>query len=74
LAVGLDSDESVTKRAVAPLGLSYTLLIDEMGQAVKDYKITSIPLNVIVDKKGVIRYRKSGYDPEGMKKVIEELL
>ena len=74
MAVGLDPDEIKLKRTAAPMGLSYTLLIDGMGQAVKDYKIRSIPLNIVVDKKGIIRYRKSGYDPEGMRSVIEELL
>lgn len=74
LAVCLDVDESRVKGTVAPFSLSYPILVDQGAMIARSYKVTGIPLNIIVDKKGVIQYRKAGYDPEGMRSVIEKLL
>ena len=74
LAICLSDNEDAIKSTIAPYNLTYRVLADRGGVTARAYKVTSIPMNLIVDKKGVIRYRNVGYDPSAMKSVIEKLL
>jgi hypothetical protein len=74
LAICLDNNEDAIKSTIAPFDLTYRILYDRGGMTVRAYKVTGIPLNLIVDKKGVIQYREIGYDPAAMRNVIEKLL
>lgn len=74
LAVCLDKNEEKIISSILPFNLSYRILIDEGRTAAKDYKVRGIPLNLIIDKEGVIRYRQPGYNPDAMREVVEQLL
>lgn len=74
LAICLNDNEDAIKSTITPLNLTYRVLTDRGGMTARAYKVTSIPMNLIVDKKGVIRYRNVGYDPSAMKSIIEKLL
>ncbi len=74
LAICLDDNEDAIKSTVASFNLTYRILYDKGGTTAKAYKVTSIPLNLIVDKKGVIQYRNTGYDSATMRSVIEKIL
>lgn len=74
LSVCLSADESRIKSAISPFSLSFPILVDQSGETVGSYKVASIPLNLVVDKKGVIQYRKAGYDPNGIRSIVEKLL
>ena len=74
LAVCLDENEEKIISAILPFNLSYRILIDKGRTAAKDYKVRGIPLNLIIDKKGIIRYRQAGYNPGAMREVVEQFL
>jgi len=74
LAVCLDKNEEKIISAILPFNLSYRILIDKVRTAAKDYKVRGIPLNLIIDKEGIIRYRQTGYNPGAMREVVEQLL
>lgn len=56
--------------------LTYTVLVDESekGEVAQLYGVEGVPTNVVIDKGGKIRYMQAGFDPEGMKRAIEEAL
>ena len=70
----MSDNEDAIKSTIAPLNLTYRVLADRGGVTARVYKVTSIPMNLIVDKKGIIRYRNVGYDPSAMRSVIDKLL
>ena len=74
LAICLNDNEDAIKSAIAPFNLTYRVLTDRGGMTARAYKVTSIPMNLIIDKKGIIRYRNVGYDPSAMRSVIDKLL
>ena len=56
--------------------LTYIVLVDESedGKVAQLYRVEGVPTNVVIDKAGKIRYLQAGFDPEGLKKAIEEAL
>jgi len=74
LAVCLDDNEEKIMSAIIPFNLSYRVLIDKGRTVAKSYKVRGIPLNLIIDKEGIIRYRQLGYNPNAMREMIEQLL
>jgi peroxiredoxin len=46
----------------------------EDGKVAQLYGVEGVPTNVVIDKTGKIRYLQAGFDPEGLKKAIEEAL
>lgn len=74
LAICLDDNEDAIKSTIAPLNLTYRILYDRGRMTARAYKVTGIPLSLIIDKKGIIRYRNIGYDPTAMRDAIDKLL
>lgn len=66
----------VTKEFVKEHGITYPVLVDPQKESlVADaYKVTGVPTNVVIDRDGKIRYMQLGFDPEGIKRAIEEAL
>lgn len=62
------------RNMVERFGLSYLIGIDEEGDIGALYRAMSIPMLVVVDAEGVVRYQKVGFDPDGMKQVEAELI
>ena len=73
-SICLDVDEERIISTIMPLNLSYRVLVDKEGAANKAYRVTGIPLNLIIDKSGIIRYLQVGYNPSVMQEIVEQLL
>ena len=78
--IGISVDEASAKKevdsTVAALGMTYPVVMqDDIPDVRNKYQFASIPLMLIIDKKGIIRYRVNGYDP-GMKtdQLVSDLL
>jgi len=56
--------------------LTYIVLVDESedGKVAQLYGVEGVPTNVVIDREGKIRYLQAGFDPEGLKRAIEEAL
>jgi len=74
VAVCLDDDKGRIISTISQFNLSYHVLVDNGMAAAKAYKANAIPLNLIIDRKGVIQYREVGYNPDAMKEIIEKSL
>jgi len=74
LSISIDDNEEIIKSIVASNNLTYPMLVDKDRTVARSYKVTGIPLNIIVDKKGIIQYRQTGYDPGVITAIIEKSL
>ncbi len=66
--VGVSVDDPTSRRevdsTVKSLGMTYPIaMIDEIPDAKTKYPFASIPLLLVIDKKGIVRARVSGFDP-----------
>jgi peroxiredoxin len=55
-------------------GLTFPVLNDNDESIWKEYGEGSVPLNVIMDRDGIIRYKRAGYYEAQIKNKIEEYL
>jgi peroxiredoxin len=74
ISVSLDDNEEIIKSLVASNNLTYPVLIDKDRKIGGSYKVTGIPLNIIVDRKGIIQYRQTGYDADVITAIIDKSL
>jgi thiol-disulfide isomerase/thioredoxin len=75
LGMNTDTDPADAKFVVQELGLNYPVLRAPAEPA--DYHVRVFPTLIIVDRHGVIRERKVGYDPklhDDVSAIIERLL
>jgi len=71
LAIDIKESEKKVKSFVEKQQINYPVALDSSAKAAMLYKVVGIPLNVILDKNGVIRY-KENRPPD--KEVLEKLL
>ncbi len=64
----------VAKEFVQKHNLTYLVLVDAEDKTPDLYGVEGVPTNVVIDKEGKIRYLKAGFDPNGIKRAIEEAL
>lgn len=64
----------VAEEFVKKHNLTYIVLVDAEDKTPDLYGVEGVPTNLVIDKEGKIRYLQAGFDPEGIKKAIEEAL
>ncbi len=64
----------VAKGFVQKHKLTYLVLVDAEDKTPDLYGVEGVPTNVVIDKEGKIRYLQAGFDPDGIKRAIEEAL
>lgn len=77
LGVSLDEDDAAIRSAVQDLGVTYPVGRPTSSGVVEAYGAASIPRMVLVDRKGIIRWRQTGYgmgSEAALKKQVEALL
>jgi len=73
LGVSLDVNKRVVERFLQAVKCDFLILMDPQGRQTGSlYRIRFIPTTLIVDKKGIIRFR--GYPSQLSEKVIEKYL
>lgn len=63
LGVNIDDDSRRAMQMVEDLGVSFPVLFDESKQVSKLYQVEAMPVTVIVDREGTVRYVHHGYKP-----------
>jgi cytochrome c biogenesis protein CcmG/thiol:disulfide interchange protein DsbE len=60
--VGANMEESRTQVLpfVEKIGISYPILLDPQGEAVRLYKVIALPNTFFIDAQGVVQYRHIG--------------
>lgn len=67
------ADRAELKKA----GITFPLVTDPEFKVIDDYEMLGAPLNVMIDKRGIIRFRHEGYeagDEVNYAKIVEKLL
>ncbi|HLW63809.1 MAG TPA: TlpA disulfide reductase family protein [Gemmataceae bacterium] len=78
LGVSADNEQADLKSYMSKVGIPWTNIYDGPGGPLaRSWRIDGLPTIVVVDAKGVIRYKQRGYDAESMSKIdnaIDKLL
>jgi peroxiredoxin len=61
LGVSVDDDLRRSKEFAATMGVSYPILFDTGSQIGKDYFLQKMPMTILVDRAGVVRYSAVGF-------------
>ena len=54
--------------------LTFPVVVDADGQAVKRYAIEGVPTNLVIGKNGAIRYLRTDFHEEDLRQAIEVAL
>ncbi|MDH3620347.1 MAG: TlpA family protein disulfide reductase [Gammaproteobacteria bacterium] len=63
LGVNIDDDSSRAMDMIEELGVNFPVLFDARKEVSKLYDVEAMPVTVIVDRKGTVRYIHHGYKP-----------
>lgn len=63
LAVNIDDDSSRAMNMIEELGVNFPVLFDARKQVSELYEVEAMPVTVIVDREGTVRYVHHGYKP-----------
>jgi thiol-disulfide isomerase/thioredoxin len=78
--IGISVDDPSARKdvdsTINALGMTYPVVMqDDIPDVRNKYQFASIPLMIIIDKKGIIRYRVNGYDSTmNTEKLVADLL
>ncbi len=74
LGVSVDDTSEAADGFLKMFPVTYPVVLDEGGGKVGDpWGARSIPMTVIVDKRGVVRRKHLGYTPQRVKGVVQEV-
>lgn len=63
LGVNIDDDSRRAMKMIEDLGVSFPILFDDTKEVSKLYQVEAMPVTVIVDREGTVRYVHHGYKP-----------
>jgi thiol-disulfide isomerase/thioredoxin len=73
LGINIDEDRGDAVEMAQTLQVSYPILFDERKVVSRDYQVGTMPLTVLIDREGVVRYVSEGYKPGYEKRYTEKL-
>ncbi len=63
LGVNIDDDSRRAMQMIEELGVTFPVLFDARKDVSKLYKVEAMPVTVLVDREGIVRYVHHGYKP-----------
>jgi thiol-disulfide isomerase/thioredoxin len=73
LGINLDEERRDATEMAQTLKVSYPILFDDRKDVSRAYQVGSMPLTVLIDREGVVRYVSEGYKPGYEKRYTEKL-
>jgi len=73
LGVNIDDDSSRAMDMIRELGVSFPVLFDARKEVSKLYNVDAMPVTVLVDREGVVRYVHKGYKPGYEEKYLDQI-
>ena len=61
LGINIDEDKNKALRVAKKLNVNFPILFDETKQVSKEYSIDAMPMTILIDRDGTIRYIHRGY-------------
>ena len=63
LGVNIDDNQGKAMNMVSELGVSFPVLFDSTKEVSKLYDVAAMPVTVLIDREGTVRYVHHGYKP-----------
>ena len=73
LGVNIDDDSRRAMQMVEDLGVSFPVLFDARKEVSKLYEVEAMPVTVLVDREGNVRYVHHGYKPGYEDKYLDQV-
>lgn len=73
LGITIDQDVQQAAEMATTLGVSYPVLLDVRNEVAKAYELGTLPLTVLIDREGTVRYVSEGFKPGYEKRYTEQL-
>jgi len=73
LGVNIDDNSSKAMNMVSELGVSFPVLFDSSKAVSKLYEVDAMPVTVLIDREGTIRYVHHGYKPGYEDKYLDQI-
>lgn len=73
LGVNIDDDSRRAMDMVSELGVSFPVLFDAQKEVSKLYQVDAMPVTVIIDREGNVRYVHHGYKPGYEEKYLDQI-
>jgi peroxiredoxin len=73
LGVNIDDDSSRAMQMVEELGVGFPVLFDARKEVSKLYDVEAMPVTVILDRQGTVRYVHHGYKPGYEDKYLDQI-
>ena len=73
LGVNIDDDSRKAMNMIAELGVSFPVLFDARKEVSQLYEVDAMPVTVLIDREGTIRYVHHGYKPGYEDKYLDQI-
>ena len=73
LGVNIDDDSRRAMQMVEELGVNFPVLFDARKEVSKLYQVDAMPVTVIIDRQGTVRYVHQGYKPGYEDKYLDQI-
>ncbi len=73
LGVNIDDDSRRAMQMIEELGVNFPVLFDATKQVSELYDVDAMPVTVIIDREGTVRYVHQGYKPGYEDKYLTEI-
>ena len=71
--VGINEREKGVREYVKEKNLTFTIIYDENKKIIKSFSVLGTPTYIVIDKKGIVRYRDAK-SPDDLEDHMKELL
>jgi peroxiredoxin len=73
LGVSVDEDLRRAREFATAMGVSYPILFDTGADIGKDYLLQKMPVTILVDRAGVVRYSSVGFKPGDERAYLDKI-
>ncbi len=73
LGVNIDDDSSRAMDMMAELGVNFPVLFDDRKEVSRMYDVDAMPVTILVDREGNVRYVHQGYKPGYEELYLDEI-
>jgi peroxiredoxin len=73
LSINMDDDMGRAATMARALKVSFPVLVDTRKDVSKLYKVEAMPLTILIDREGVVRYSHNGYQLGDEQQFLEQL-
>jgi peroxiredoxin len=73
LGVNIDDDSRKAMQMIEELGVNFPVLFDSRKEVSKLYEVEAMPVTVLIDREGNVRYVHHGYKPGYEEKYLDQV-